>query len=433
MSHSPSTISRRGENPIEPINPIVDGTARTKRALIVSEDLTFRERAGNSAYLAAFCLLLRSLGYRVSILVYGSTPSRTWRSGIEPQYLAAVDDILARNTLRVGRYFLSMRLRTWLRILFGPAKAVARAGRAAILKRGPRYTPWELAWPNERETNWVRKHIGKFNPDLLIANYFNAAPIFGEFDRPCKKAILVHDVFSSRRESYRAAGLPFDIDQTAPAREIEAFAKADLCLTITPSEADFIRRACPRTLTAVLPHVLDAAARSETQPSGERCIFVGSNNDSNRRGAAWLLREVWPQVLKRRPNARLRLIGRMPLEPSLPLDGVEVAGLVGDLDAEYSQAKLALVPLLAGSGLKIKLVEALAHGVPVVATTCGAEGVPMASSRFLQIHDDAAPFAAAICEMIAASDWRTRSRAAASYAKLNFSTATALKLLNQVL
>jgi glycosyltransferase involved in cell wall biosynthesis len=111
--------------------------------------------------------------------------------------------------------------------------------------------------------------------------------------------------------------------------------------------------------------------------------------------------------------------------------GVEFAGIADDLHAEYAAACLALVPLRAGSGLKIKLAEALAHGLPVVSTTAGASGIASSPTRFLRIHDDPQPFAEATSEILVAADWADLSAGAMAFAQTQFSEAAAVNALRQ--
>ncbi|WP_133176442.1 glycosyltransferase [Nocardioides currus] len=101
--------------------------------------------------------------------------------------------------------------------------------------------------------------------------------------------------------------------------------------------------------------------------------------DENDKAARWTLDEVWPQVRARVPGARLRLVGggalpalvdRADREPDVVL-----TGFVDDLDEEYAAASVALVPVLQGAGVKFKAIEALLHGVPLVSTTVGLEGI----------------------------------------------------------
>jgi glycosyltransferase involved in cell wall biosynthesis len=110
----------------------------------------------------------------------------------------------------------------------------------------------------------------------------------------------------------------------------------------------------------------------------------------------------------------------------LPPPGEAVfAGMVDDLAGEYLAASVALVPLRAGSGLKVKLIEALAHGVPVVSTSVGAEGVEAAPPEILRIHDEPEGFAEAILALAEPPAWATRSAGAAAFARAHYSESAA--------
>ncbi|NPD03906.1 glycosyltransferase family 4 protein [Nocardioides sp. zg-1308] len=120
------------------------------------------------------------------------------------------------------------------------------------------------------------------------------------------------------------------------------------------------------------------------QPAAEPVVVVVSYlaRDENNKAALWTIDTVWPHVRSARPDAVLRFVGggatdelRSRVAGLPPGSGVELAGFVDDLSAEYAGAAVALVPVLQGAGVKFKTVEALCHGVPVVTTTVGAEGI----------------------------------------------------------
>ena len=119
------------------------------------------------------------------------------------------------------------------------------------------------------------------------------------------------------------------------------------------------------------------------RPADEPVVIVVSYlaRDENNKAALWTLDHIWPRVRERRSDAVLRLVGggasnelRARVDALGPDSGVELAGFVDDLGAEYAGAAVALVPVMQGAGVKFKTVEALCHGVPVVTTTVGAEG-----------------------------------------------------------
>lgn len=96
-------------------------------------------------------------------------------------------------------------------------------------------------------------------------------------------------------------------------------------------------------------------------------------------GFDWFLREIWPVIRRHRPKATIRLIGLPPPEPHASrwsgIPGVELAGQVGSVSAQYHVAKIAVAPIQSGGGTKIKVLEALAFGLPCVVTHHAAHGL----------------------------------------------------------
>jgi len=119
--------------------------------------------------------------------------------------------------------------------------------------------------------------------------------------------------------------------------------------------------------------------------------------------ALHLSREVMPLVWQSRPEARLIIAGNEPPEAVRRLvDGarVEVPGFIADLRPLYARATVMAAPIQRGAGIRVKILEAMAAGVPVVSTTAGAEGLDVASGRELLIGDGTAGFAAALSELL---------------------------------
>ena len=125
--------------------------------------------------------------------------------------------------------------------------------------------------------------------------------------------------------------------------------------------------------------------------------------DENDKAAHWAIEHVWPLVRVRRPDAVLRFVGggaqqalvqRVAQEPD-----VELAGFVPDLGEEYAAAAVSLVPVLQGAGVKFKTVEALCHGVPVVTTSVGAEGID-GNDLYAGLADDPQEIADAVVDVL---------------------------------
>jgi len=98
-------------------------------------------------------------------------------------------------------------------------------------------------------------------------------------------------------------------------------------------------------------------------------------------GCEWFIDNVLGRVVERFPQLRFRVCGRVGLgiaERCRAVDGVDIAGLVDDLEAEYAAADVVVNPVLGGTGVAIKAIEALARGKPLVCTTPGARGLLVA-------------------------------------------------------
>lgn len=141
-----------------------------------------------------------------------------------------------------------------------------------------------------------------------------------------------------------------------------------------------------------VPNVVDVREIEPVrpEPGSRRIVFVGDfTYEPNRNGLRFLLREVMPLVWRRVPDARLAVVGR-GVDPTMDADPrVDVLGFVESLEEVYASAACAIVPLLEGGGSPFKLIEAMAYGLPVVATPVAARGLEaaVADVHYLEAGD----------------------------------------------
>jgi glycosyltransferase involved in cell wall biosynthesis len=139
-------------------------------------------------------------------------------------------------------------------------------------------------------------------------------------------------------------------------------------------------------------------------------VFSGNMEyHPNTSAVRFFRREVWPRLRERWPGLVWRLLGKNSAAVSQFTSGdtrIEVVGAVEDAVRELARAKVAVAPLLAGSGTRLKILEAWAAGVPVVSTFLGAEGLPVRQGEHLLLADGAAEFAEAVSRLLASKALR---------------------------
>ncbi|KRG79496.1 hypothetical protein ABB30_00720 [Stenotrophomonas ginsengisoli] len=177
---------------------------------------------------------------------------------------------------------------------------------------------------------------------------------------------------------------------------------------------------------AILPYAFDHFndAAVPTQRAG--ILFVaGFAHGPNVDAAKWLVESVMPQVWARHPGVKLSLVGSNPTEAirALADDHVEVTGFVSDeeLAQRYGTARVAIVPLRYGAGVKGKVVEAMQQGLPLVTTGVGAQGL-IGLDAVATVADGADHLAAGLLSLLEDDAlWLQRSRSAANYCRQQFS------------
>jgi glycosyltransferase involved in cell wall biosynthesis len=139
-------------------------------------------------------------------------------------------------------------------------------------------------------------------------------------------------------------------------------------------------------------------------PSEPTLLFLGTYSyEPNVAAAEFLVDRVWPLVRQAVPQARLILAGPSPeriRSYGRRIPGIEYTGFVEDLSALYARVRVVCSPIFSGGGTRFKIVEAAAHGRPVVATRLGAEGLDMQDGREILLHDDAEAFSDACVHLL---------------------------------
>lgn len=241
--------------------------------------------------------------------------------------------------------------------------------------------------------------------DLLHVEYVQLAP-FVDHLRARVKVLDLPDVASNQANSYATGrgalrGLPYRVEALALTR-MERRVRRGFDVTVVVSELERTRLA-PGGEVLVCPNGWDPGP-SQPVRDGRAAVFVALMGwPPNAQAARWLLDTVWPKVVAALPDARLLLVGKNPpqdlAERNCP--GVDVIGEVPQVEPYLAQATIALAPLRAGGGTRLKILEALDAGRPVVATTVGAEGLEDLVGDGVVVADEPAEFADEMVRLLA--------------------------------
>lgn len=213
---------------------------------------------------------------------------------------------------------------------------------------------------------------------------------------------------SAARASLRPKTIVGGIYSTIQAgrlRRYEAHAgrAADAVLAVSNEDAAVLQKIGVRGRVipepVVVPNGVDVEHyRPGARPTaGRSALFIGKlDYRPNLDAVEWLCREIWPRVRARDDQAQLRIVGRdasRRVERFGGQNGVEVVGWVPDERPCFAEADLLLVPMRMGGGVRLKVVQAMAMGVPVVATDAGVAGIPAEAGRHYLAANDADAFA----------------------------------------
>jgi sugar transferase (PEP-CTERM/EpsH1 system associated) len=165
-----------------------------------------------------------------------------------------------------------------------------------------------------------------------------------------------------------------------------------------------------------LNEIAQASRRTGQGNSKQSILFVGSMDyHANIDAVMWFSRTAWPEISRKHPNVHFMIVGRDPVPEvrALASDRVHVTGTVDDVRPFYATALAAVVPIRSASGTRLKILEAMAAGVPVVSTRFGAEGIEAEDNIHILLADTGQEVVGAVDRIISSPETRKALSAAA--------------------
>lgn len=193
--------------------------------------------------------------------------------------------------------------------------------------------------------------------------------------------------------------------------ELATCRRFDSVVWVTHEDVAEMARVAPSgvqvPVTAVIPICVDATAEPPIahHPPARRITFLGGlHYPPNTQGVLWFARAVMPLVLAQVPDAVLTVIGKQPpaelAQCAIPPANLETTGYVEDPTPWLAETAAFIVPLLAGGGMRVKIIDGWRWGLPIVSTTVGAEGIDYTPDEHLLRADTPADFAAAVVTLL---------------------------------
>lgn len=357
--------------------------------LVVSHVIPYPPAAGNEIRILKMLKAIQESGFGIILLFNQDHISEDIKNKLNHlfEHIHLISDDFGNEPLRqikpsiTGELFSFDFLRKINLSRFFSTQKNDKTDKAAEVKQ------W---FASDRLIHATQSLYAKYLPVAVMVEYIFTSPCLKVIPVGVLKIIDTHDMFSRKKEQVLRYGID-DLLSISRREEREYLLNADLVIAIQFHEAQMFQKLVPEL------DVITVGIDFEVMPKTDdrkvvpgRILIVGSDNPLNIHGLKEFYSNAWPEIKSKQSGVTLCVVGK--LANSLQTDDKQVFlnGWVDDLGEEYEKAAVIVNPTVAGTGLKIKSVEALCHGKALVSSPNGVEGI--------KSDDQESPF-------IVASDW----------------------------
>ena len=376
----PAAAPKAGAGPFE---------SKKKKGLVFFPQNPYPAKTGAHTRCLAVLQALKRLDYEVTLFSYNLSGSYPWREK-SVRYLhdeLGVDGMIYEDT-ETDRQFVGSEI------------SINAGG-----------VNWDVFTPPGMVENFRRLFI-KLKPDITIINYAYWAGLAQEDEFNCAlKVIDTHDLvtLNTRMEQLAGAYLkdppysPQNVDsslleehfyrkrglEVAP-EEYQIYDLFDYTIAVSKLETRAIREHTSYTRAVNIP--ITSPVVEVTNSYGGAPVFVMGDNPFNIQGYLFFVAKILPVVKSRLAGFQVNVSGEATRK-LLPAEGIQLLGYVPDLTPLYADAMFAICPVMGGTGMPVKVIEAMAHGLPVIAMRSTGQEIPIEHGETGFIAEDAAEFA----------------------------------------
>lgn len=265
----------------------------------------------------------------------------------------------------------------------------------------------------------MRRLVGEKKFDLVHVEWTHYA-IYGNAIRELPQFVCTHNVeYLSWRRSVTATRNPLEkllgIHEAEKMYRFEKriYRSADYLSVVSENDAGLLENEFGIKEFCIIPNGVEIEFYDEipNAPKPNRLVYCGSMDASvNQDAVLWFISEVFPLILKKRPDAEFVVIGRNPPDWLIKYQNqhIRFTGAVDDIRLPLKEGMVEVVPLRIGGGTRLKILEAFAARIPVVSTTIGAEGLNIENEKNLLLADTSETFAAQCLKLLESPELASR-------------------------
>jgi len=257
--------------------------------------------------------------------------------------------------------------------------------------------------------NWLQAHGRRFAVVMMVRYHLanECLPLVKRFAPQARTVFDTVDLHYLRErrgaELAQDAGLLRSAERTRGS-ELAVMAATDVTLLVSAAEKQQLQTDAPQVAVELVSNLHEVAGRGRHWAQRRDLVFVGGfRHPPNLDAMQWFIGEVFPLIRQQLPDVAFHCIGADVPEPLQALaatcPGVHVHGYVPDVVPYMEGCRISVAPLRFGAGVKGKINLSMAHGQPVVATTCAVEGMHLQDGMDVLVADDAPAFAAAVVRL----------------------------------
>ena len=363
-----------------------------KKIFVATRSSPIPGEQGSASYLFDILEYLKNNGYHIHVC-WTQPNDFIIKHGwlLVPRYVDDVFTLSLPGSVSLGR--LKLFPRKWIlpvkaRLMNWIKKILVALGLFSVLqfqrkRRGKKIHDGlvETAWssdPSEDEIKFIKIKAKRHRPDIVFANYawMNAALEKVSELTECYRLVVCPDVWHQliKLKNEHLVFEEIDSNEVSLKKEKRWLKDCHAIAAISDEDAKHFRDMFPDKNIIVTPKAMSVKSVSRCMIPG-RCLFVGSLAFFNVSGLQWFLNDIWSLILNSNPNTKLHVCGTICKSFSEDFPGVSFKGVVENLDCEYEEAEVVILPLLEGRGVKTKLVEACSYSKACVTTSIGLHGL----------------------------------------------------------